>query len=232
MKEGPDFARIATLMGDPARATILTALMSGRALTATELAHEAGVTPPTASSHLAKLQDGGLLKQRKQGRHRYYTLSGDHVARTIEAMMGLAANHGHLRTRTGPRDQALRNARVCYNHLAGDMGVHMYRSLMQMGHIAAAADGLTLTDRGQAFAQQIGVSLENLKTSRAPMCRDCLDWSARRSHLAGKFGRALLTRFIDLGWATRTPGTRIIRFSQTGQSQFEALFGPLPLQDG
>ncbi|NNG02830.1 MAG: winged helix-turn-helix transcriptional regulator, partial [Inquilinus sp.] len=125
MKTGPDIAHVAALLGDPARANMLTALMSGRALTASELASEAGVTPQTASAHLARLQQGGLVVPRKQGRHRYYALTGEDVAAVLEALMGLAARTGHLRTRTGPKDPALRRARVCYDHLAGELGVRM-----------------------------------------------------------------------------------------------------------
>ena len=131
MKTGPDIALVASLVGDPARANMLTALMSGRALTATELAHEAGVTPQTASSHLARLQEGGLVAIEKQGRHRYHRLTGPDVAIVLEGLMGLAARVGHLRTRTGPKDPALRRARVCYDHLAGDLGVQMFDSLVR-----------------------------------------------------------------------------------------------------
>ena len=126
MKEGPDISRIAALIGDPARANMLTALMSGKALTATELSQEAGITRQTASTHLAKLDEGGLLMPRKQGRHKYFSLASDDVAHVLEVLMGLAAESGHLRTRTGPRDEELRKARVCYNHLAGHMGILMY----------------------------------------------------------------------------------------------------------
>ncbi len=136
MKEGPDIALLGSLIGDPARANILTALMSGKALTATELASEAGVTVQTASSHLKKLQDANLLRQRKQGRHRYFTLADDDVGSVLEAMMGLAAKRGLVRTRTGPRDDALRKARVCYNHLAGDLGVAIYDGMVSRGYLA------------------------------------------------------------------------------------------------
>src|SRR3954463_8771268 len=125
MKAGPDIALVASLVGDPARCNMLTALMSGRALTASELAQEAGVTPQTASSHLAKLEASGLVEPEKQGRHRYYRLTGPDVAGVLEGLMGLAARVGHLRVRTGPKDPALRRARVCYDHLAGDLGVQM-----------------------------------------------------------------------------------------------------------
>src|ERR1700749_3190422 len=130
MKDGPDIAMIAALVGDPGRANMLTALMAGQALTAGELAPKAGVTAQTASSHLAKLEAGGLLVSRKQGRHNYYALSGPDVAALIEALMGLAARTGHPRVRTGPREPGLRQARVCYDHLAGDFGVALLDSLL------------------------------------------------------------------------------------------------------
>src|SRR5688500_9964854 len=130
MKAGPNIAPVASLVGDPARANMLTALMAGQALTATELAQEAGITLPTASSHLAKLLAGGLLTVEKQGRHRYFRLAGPDVASMIETIIGVAARAGHLRTRTGPSEPALRQARVCYDHLAGDLGVQLYDSLV------------------------------------------------------------------------------------------------------
>lgn len=224
MREGPDFTTIASLIGDPARANMLTALMSGKALTASELAAEAGVSAQTASSHLHKLQDAGLLKLQKQGRHRYFSLSGDTVAQTLEALMGLAAGLGHLRTRTGPRDQALRTARVCYNHLAGDMGVRMFSSMRRQGHFDFGESGLDLSDAGQALVATLGISAQDMPRSNAPMCRECLDWSVRQSHLAGQLGRAMLARFETLGWAQRVPDTRVVQFSDRGLSEFNALF--------
>src|SRR4030095_11930623 len=125
----PDISMVASLVGDPARSNMLTALMSGRALTASELAQEAGITPQTASSHLSKLEAGGLIEPEKQGRHRYYRLTGSDVAHVLEGLAGLAARAGHMRVRTGPKDPALRRARICYDHLAGDLGVQMLDSL-------------------------------------------------------------------------------------------------------
>ena len=227
MKDAPDISRIAALIGDPARANILTALMSGKALTATELAHEAGVTVQTTSSHLAKLDEGGLITPRKEGRHKYFTLATEEVAQVLEALMGLAAGSGHLRHRPGPRDPELRHARVCYNHLAGDMGTRAYDSMTARGHLQHAAGGLTLSDAGRRFVTGLGIDLDALPPSRAPLCRDCLDWSERRSHLAGRLGRALLGHMMDAGWATRIDGTRIIRFSRAGTEAFDQAF-PAP----
>ena len=226
MKEGPDIARIAALIGDPARANMLVALMSGKALTVSELATEAGVTLHTASSHLSKLDDGGLLRARKQGRHKYFALADDGVAQVLEGLMGLAAGAGHLRQRTGPRDAALRRARVCYNHLAGDMGTQMFDSLMARGHLSTANERLVLSDSGAAFASDLGIDLAALRKGRAPLCRECLDWSARRSHLAGSLGRAFLRRFEDLGWARSDARSRIVTFTQDGLRRFEDHFGP------
>lgn len=229
MKEGPDIAHIAALIGDPARANILTALMSGKALTATELAAEAGVTAATASSHLRKLSEGGLIVQRPEGRHRYFAMAGEDVAATLEALMGLAAGRGHLRTRTGPKDPALRKARVCYNHLAGEMGVRMYRHMAAAGCFAPDDHGLGLSEKGRAILADMGLDLAALPRSSAPLCRECLDWSARQSHLAGRVGRGLLSHVLDQGWATRLPDSRVIAFSPSGEAAFSNLFGCAPV---
>jgi DNA-binding transcriptional ArsR family regulator len=224
MKEGPDIAHVAALIGDPARANMLTALMSGKALTVSELAEESGVTIQTASSHLSKLDDGGLLRPRKQGRHKYFSLANDEVAHVLEGLMGLAAGAGHLRKRTGPKDAELREARVCYNHLAGDMGTQMFDSLMAQGHIVLDGEDLDLTDAGNAFVADFDIDLQALRKARAPLCRECLDWSERRSHLAGSLGRAFLSRFEELSWAKRDQKSRVVTFSPSGAKAFNKLF--------
>jgi DNA-binding transcriptional ArsR family regulator len=224
MKEGPDIARIAALIGDPARANMLTALMSGKALTVTELAGEAGVTIQTASGHLTKLEAGGMLAPRKQGRHKYFALAGPEVARVLENLMGLAAGAGHLRQRIGPKDAEMRHARVCYNHLAGTLGTRMYDAMTAAGHLAMQGDALILTPQGAEFVVDFGIDLAALRAKRLPLCRDCLDWSARRSHLAGSLGRAMLTQIETLGWARRVDGTRVMRFSKAGEAAFHDQF--------
>jgi DNA-binding transcriptional ArsR family regulator len=228
MKAGPDIAMVAALVGDPARANMLTALMTGRALTASELAHEAGVTPQTASSHLAKLEGGGLIDQEKQGRHRYFRLTDPDVAGVLEGLEGLAARAGHLRVRTGPKDPALRRARVCYDHLAGDLGVQMLDSLKKQRLLRQRKDGIELTAEGERFlAKTLQISAESLAHPRRPKCKACLDWSERRHHLAGTLGAALMTRFTELKWAARdaTPGSRVVNFTRNGENRFAALFG-------
>ncbi|MDB5677893.1 winged helix-turn-helix domain-containing protein [Sphingomonas bacterium] len=217
MKDGPNIAAIAALIGDPARANMLTALMDGRALTVSELAEAGGVALPTASGHLARLEQSGLLAAEKQGRHRYLRLSGGDVADTLEALMGLAQRTGAVRVRTGPRDAALREARVCYDHLAGERAVMLASSLAARGLMADDA----LTDAGRAwFATRDFVKGDGLR----PFCRTCLDWSERRHHLGGVLGAAILTRAIDQGWAARGEG-RVVRFSPMGIIAFDALFG-------
>lgn len=224
MKEGPDIARLGALIGDPARANILTALMSGKALTASELAGEAGVSPATASTHLGKLETAGLLQQRKQGRHRYFALADDEVGAVLEAMMGLAESRGHTRTRTGPKDPALRKARICYDHLAGELGVDLFDSLIQQGLVAANGEQLHITASGATALSEFGIVETSFARSRRPVCRACLDWSARRTHLAGALGAALLQSFYARSWACRQEGTRIIQFSAAGETAFRRQF--------
>jgi DNA-binding transcriptional ArsR family regulator len=225
MRLGPDITRIAALLGDPARANMLSALMGGQALTAGELAREAGVTPQTASAHLAKLEAGGLLTRRHQGRHNYFALAGHEVGAVMEQLAVLADRAGHLRTRPGPKDPAMRRARVCYDHLAGDAGVAMLDALIAQGRIAEQDGALTLTEAGHAFARDFGVCLDD--SGRRPLCKACLDWSVRRSHLAGIMGVGLLDRIYALGWARRLEGTRVVAFSAPGLRSFEQTFGPV-----
>ena len=219
---------VASLVGDPARANMLTALMTGRALTASELAHEAGVTPQTASSHLAKLEAGGLIEQEKQGRHRYYRLTDPDVAGVLEGLEGIAARAGHMRVRTGPKDPALRRARICYDHLAGDLGVQMLDSMRQQKLVRQKKQEIELTAEGERFlAQNLQISSDMLAHPRRPVCKACLDWSERRHHLAGTLGAAMMSRFGELKWAVRdsAPGSRIVNFSRNGEKRFSALFG-------
>jgi len=223
MKTGPQIAALAALVGDPARANMLTALLAGTALTASELAQEAGVGLPTASSHLAKLQAGSLVVVAKEGRHRYFRLANAEVAALLEGLMGLAARAGGLRTRPGPKDPALRHARVCYDHLAGELGVALFDSLARRKILVLDEGEVSLTCKGAAFVKAFGIELASLAKGQRPLCRSCLDWSARRSHLAGALGAALLARIYELKWARREPGTRILRFSPGGEQQFRRL---------
>jgi len=220
MKEGPDIARIASLMGDPARANMLAALSDGRALTAGELAAEANVTKQTASSHLSRLSTGGLVVCDAQGRHRYYRLSGEEVGHAIEALQGVANTRDRPRTRTGPNDPALRHARACYNHLAGELGVAMFERLGKRRWLGMEEGGIGLTASGARAFNDFGIDVDALTSQRRPLCRACVDWSERRHHLAGSLGQALFTRIMDLGWARRLKNSRTVHFPPNGERAF------------
>lgn len=224
MKDGPDIAMIASLVGDPARANMLCSLMSGAALTAGELARDAGVTAQTASGHLAQLLGGGLLTVEQQGRHRYYRLAGPDVASAIEALMDLAAHAGKRRTRPGPKDPQMRLARVCYDHLAGTRGVELFGRLTDHGIIALDGSGVVVTPKGETQLSNFGIDIATLASTKRPLCRTCLDWSERRPHLAGSLGAALLDRIFALGWARRLDGGRTVHFSPGGERAFVRLF--------
>ena len=219
---------IAALVGDPARSNMLTALLGGRALTASELAHQAGITPQTASSHLSKLESGGLIEQEKQGRHRYYRLSDLDVAAVLEGLAVLAARAGHMRVRTGPKNPALRRARICYDHLAGDLGVQMLDSMKKQRLLRQGKQAIELTAEGERFmAKALQIDAASLAHPRRPLCKACLDWSERRHHLAGTLGAAIMARFTELNWAARdaAPGSRVVNFTRSGEKRFAALFG-------
>jgi DNA-binding transcriptional ArsR family regulator len=222
MKDGPMIARVAALIGDPARANMLTALTDGRALTASELAQAAGVALPTASGHLAQLVAGGLVSVEKQGRHRYHRLADADVAQAIEALMGLAERTGATRIRTGPREPALRRARVCYDHLAGERGVALLAGARSAGFLAGDGE-MTVTETGRAAFSRFGIDFDALARGRRQLCRHCLDWSERQSHLGGALGAAVLARLLDQGWARREAG-RVLTITPRGASAL-ALIG-------
>ena len=224
MVSAPNIAKIGALLGDNTRARMLSTLMHGKALTASELARDAGVTAQTASSHLAKLETGGLLVLRKQGRHKYFALASEDVAALIETIMGLTSSDEPMRILTGPRDAEMRMSRICYNHLAGTRGIHLYDSLLASRYLVTRNGAMILSRRGEKFMQEFGIDLGVLKASRSILCRSCLDWSERRSHLAGSLGRALLSRFEGLRWLKRDGNSRILRFNIKGEQAFAATF--------
>ncbi|MDQ2930271.1 MAG: helix-turn-helix domain-containing protein [Gemmatimonadota bacterium] len=220
----PDIAAIAKLIGDHARATILMAMMTGRALTATELSRAAGITKGTASVHLSKLVEAGLVAVESVGRHRYFRLANHDVGTVLETLVGLAHRLGAVHVDTGPSDIAMRKARVCYDHLAGDLGVLVHDGLRQQGCVRGDGRELSLTEKGERFARDFGVDLDSLERSRRPLCLACLDWSVRRPHLAGALGAALLERFFARKWATRARGTRVVHFSAIGERALRSSF--------
>ncbi|WP_131194101.1 ArsR/SmtB family transcription factor [Lichenihabitans psoromatis] len=224
-------AEIGALVGDPARIAILIALMDGRALTAAELAKVAGVTPQTTSGHLGRLTEAGLLRVQPQGRHRYHRLASSTVATMLEGIMAVASEPGHRRprkVRTGPRDAAMRRARCCYDHLAGEVAVAIADRLIERGYIGDMEGGCDLTHEGTAFLRSIGVDVD-AATTRATQgrlfCRPCLDWSERRPHIAGTLGAAFLNACFEQGWMRPIEGSRAVAITHPGQRALDAHFG-------
>ena len=216
-------AEIAALVGDPSRAAMLMALMDGRALTAGELARAAGVTAQTASGHLAKMIEAELLALEAQGRHRYFRIASPAIAGMLEAMMVAAAPPP---IRTGPRDAAMRRARICYDHLAGEISVTIADAMIARGQIDLGTDGAALTEAGRALLDEIGVELPPCSEGKgAVFCRPCLDWSERRHHIAGAVGAALYRSFLARGWIRRFEGGRTVTFTQPGREALKRHFG-------
>lgn len=225
MRDGPHIARIAALIGDAARAEMLSALMGGQALTATELAAGSGITKQTASAHLGKLLDASLVSVQSQGRHRYFRLADDDVAHLLESLMGVAFRAGAVRLVAGPGEPALRSARVCYDHLAGDQGVLIFDDLLERRLVRRAGERVDLTRTGARFFEDFGIDVGTLSGERRALCRGCLDWSARRHHLGGALGAALLQRIYALGWARRAKDSRVVHFSAAGEAALRGRFG-------
>jgi len=212
-------AEIAALVGDPARASMLLTLLDGRALTATELARAAGVTPQTASGHLARMVAAGLLEVARQGRHRYHRLASPAVAQMLEAIMSVSGQPAGERTRrvVGPRDRAMRRARTCYDHLAGEVAVAMADRMVERGQVELSSEGGAVTEAGAAFLDGLGVDLAAARRSGRLFCRPCLDWSERRPHIGGAIGAALCRACMDQGWMRRMEGTRAVAITPAGQ---------------
>jgi DNA-binding transcriptional ArsR family regulator len=220
MKYGPNISIVAGLMGDPARSNIVMALMSGLSLPATELAREAGVTPSTATTHLNKLEACRLLRSVKRGRNRYFSIADPDVAHAVEALVTVAARVGHFRTRPGPKDESMRLARSCYDHLAGRLAVGLFESWVARGILRWHSGAVSLTRKGRKFLLRRGVDVVTMECMKRPLCRTCIDWSERQHHLGGALGAAVLARAVEEGWAKREPRVRVVTFSAQGQKRF------------
>lgn len=222
-----EIARIASLLGEPARAAMLLALIDGRALTANELARAGHVQPPTASRHLALLVENGLLQVEQRGRHRYHRLAGPAVAKAVEDIMQLAALARPAVPRrivTGPRDAEMRRARSCYDHIAGRLGVAITSQLLAARGIALDEDSVTVTPQ---IAHALGPLAEGVPGTHAAWhsCRPCLDWSERRPHLAGKLGRWICAQCLERGWLARKNASRALTITPLGERQFRGWLG-------
>ncbi len=216
-------AEIAAMAGDPARANILLALVGGIALPAGELAHQARVTPQTASGHLSQLVAAGLLAVAPQGRHRYYRLASPRVAAMMEAVMAVAADTPPPRPRGSRIDPALQAGRTCYDHLAGRLGVALTDALVQAGHVRLQGELGEVTESGQHFFAGFGVPLRPVRGRM--LCKACIDWSERRPHLSGPVGVGLCRHLFALGWVARVPGGRAVALTSTGRTGLRTTFG-------
>jgi len=220
-------AEIGGVIGDPARAVILCALLDGRTHSATELSLVAGVSPQTASWHLAKLSDGKLVAAERKGRNRYFRMASPLVVQALEAMMAVAIT-GSRPSRShalSEREQTLRNARTCYDHLAGRLGVALTEAFTRRKLIMLSEDGGLVTPRGAKLLSGFGIDLSAMQKSKRPVCRSCLDWSEQKPHLAGAVGAALAERCFDLGWVQRLPNTRAVAIAPAGVEGFQEQFG-------
>jgi len=192
-----DLAAVGALLGNPSRAVMLNALMTGRALTAGELARVAGVSPATASEHLARLREGGLVEVVPQGRHRYHQLAGPEVGAALEALSQIAPDRPVTSLRQSARARSLTNARTCYDHLAGSCGVAIHDGLLARCWLRPTPGGYDLTEAGNAGLTGWGVDVASAVTARRTLARACLDWTERRSHLAGALAATMLVAFVD-----------------------------------
>jgi DNA-binding transcriptional ArsR family regulator len=220
-----DLARLGALLGDGRRAAMLLALMSGEELSAGELAARAGASSSLAAAHLAKLRDGGLILDRRQGRERRYRLAGPAVAEALEHLLALAPPRPPRSLRESNRGAAIQRARTCYDHLAGELGVGLTEALERQGALETADAGYSLTRSGTRRLTELGVDITNARQGKRAFARQCLDWTERRPHLAGALGAALADRFFELEWVSRRPGSRALTVTPQGASELRARFG-------
>ncbi|MBL3728246.1 helix-turn-helix transcriptional regulator [Lysinibacillus sp. HST-98] len=220
----PNMAEIAALLGETSRATILASMMDGRFHTASELAYMAAIKPQTASFHLAKLVEGKLIKVEKQGRHRYFQLAGEDIAHFLESFLAISPPPEVRSLKQSSQIKLLQDARTCYDHLAGKLGVQLTESMLKAGYLTLEGKQFVLTDEGTLFFTTFGIDLTALKRKRRSFSHACLDWSERRYHLAGALGCELLNQFFNLGWLLRVPSIRAIKVTEKGKIGFKEIF--------
>jgi DNA-binding transcriptional ArsR family regulator len=225
MITGPIIAEIAALVGDPARATIVSALLDGRALTASELASAARITPQTASTHLAKLTEAGLLSVVRDGRHRYFRLASPTVAGMIEGIVAVALEKRPRYRPLSRQARALSAARICYDHLAGRLSVDLTDSFVARGYLVLDDEAAEVTTAGTRFLTEFGIQLPPLRSTSRHVCRLCLDWTERRRHIAGAIGAAITKRYFDLGWMERVKRSHAVIVTPSGRRGFQKTFG-------
>ena len=220
----PNMAEIAALLGETSRATILASMMDGRFHTASELAYMAAIKPQTASFHLAKLVEGKLIKVEKQGRHRYFQLAGEDIAQFLESFLAISPPPEVRSLKQSSQIKLLQDARTCYDHLAGKLGVQLTESMLKAGYLTLEGKQFVLTDEGILFFTTFGIDLTALKRKRRSFSHACLDWSERRYHLAGALGCELLNQFFNLGWLLPVPSILAIKVTEKGKIVYKEVF--------
>lgn len=225
MIAGAIIAEVATLVGDPARATMVSALLDGRALTASELALAARITPQTASAHLGKLTKAGLLSVERNGRHHYFRLASPKVAEMIEGIVSVALENRPRFRPLSRQAHAVSAARICYDHLAGRLSVDLTDSLVTREYIVLDDTAAEITAAGARFFTEFGIALPARHSTRRHFCRPCLDWTERRPHIAGALGAAITKRFFDLGWIERMKRSHAVIVTPLGQRGLQQTFG-------
>jgi len=220
-----DVAAAAALIGEPARAALLLALMEEDALPARELAARARIAPSTASGHLARLVEGGLLAGERRGRHRYFRLAEPAVAVALEALAAIAPTRPVRSLRDATVSEAIRHARTCYDHLAGRLGVELSAALERERVLAFDGEGYVVGPAAPTRLGDLGIDLEELSGRRRPLVRSCLDWSERRRHVAGALGAALAERLFELDWLRRRTTNRSVEITSVGRERLRAQFG-------
>ncbi|HZQ63767.1 MAG TPA: helix-turn-helix domain-containing protein [Gaiellaceae bacterium] len=225
MNGDADVAAAARLLAVPARAELALALMDGVSLPAGELAARAGIAPSTASGHLTRLVEGGLLATRRHGRHRYFRLAGPEVAHAVEALAAVAPQSPVRSLREATRGEQLRLARTCYDHLAGHLGVTVARSLERERALVRRDGTFVLGPNAGVLMRRLGIDLAGLERRPRPLVRGCLDWSERELHVAGGLGAAIAGRFLELGWIRRRDGNRSVEITPAGAAALDAELG-------
>ncbi|WP_085905784.1 ArsR/SmtB family transcription factor [Kiloniella majae] len=225
MDAEPSMASIGALIGSPARSAMLALLFDGRALTATELSQAAGVSAATASEHLGKLVSGSLLICEKHGRHRYYKLAGDEVAEALEPLIHLVRHKPAPIRQVSPEQKQIRCARLCYDHMAGELGVSITTGMVEQGYLVVKARHYDVSETGEQFFAELGIDLDLLRKARRQFAPQCLDWSERKPHVAGALGAAITNLAFSLKWIERTKHRRIIKLTDLGRKQLGQKLG-------
>ncbi|MGV3466445.1 MAG: ArsR/SmtB family transcription factor [Heyndrickxia sp.] len=232
MSTSPNIAKVASLVSETSRAAILTTLLDDRFHTASELAYKAGIKQQTASFHLAKLAELSMVTIETQGRHRYYRLANSEIAQILESLLALSPPVKIKSLKQSTEMKALKNARTCYDHLAGRLGVELTKGLLQMGYIEDNDKEFIVTENGKQFFTDFQIDIEQLKRKKRKFSLKCIDWSERHYHLGGALGNAILERMLESNWIMRHPKSRAIIVTETGRRELQSVFPSMNIWNG